>query len=480
MATTDLSKKFSDLRIDFRNNVAIEAGSRVHEALGRNVICSVIDEINYRLEKDAAKAAHELVEAIHRRMKSRFRRKNSNPSMLIIISSARAENDYLTSYIRKYKDDDDVRVYDFAWWDVVGAVKMKYSGVKFIVDVGDALTSPRILDDEDEAAKIPASRIIRPPIEHRKEFERDIVGAIRDIAGVATGRSTKLFPQMVDLLNILDDELDRPTKSDNIPLSVSGSTEIRDCLIPNTLLTVRGGALAPKRHPSAARYLHLDMSTGAQDALGFCMVHQSGEKEVNKLDNITGSVARGMMPCYEIDMCFRIIRDVGGNEIDFGKIRSFIWWLREVGFNIAMVSCDLLHMSTEMRTILKRGGFNTCYTSVDRKKDAYITFKHAVLEGRVKSHESDYLLLELGNLEDGVDMIDHPDLFPPAMIDGTMQYDLKGSKDMADGAAGAVFVAETAGKSNFVMGADERLEMMRELNKNRGAKTSMNIQPPTF
>jgi hypothetical protein len=450
------TRKYADRRIDFHNGVVIEAGSQMGEALGRNTLGAFVDEINFRREKDAALAAHEMVEAIHRRILSRFRRGNDHPGLMVLISSAQNDTDFLTQYIKDHRHDPRVRVYDYPWWEVVGPYRMQYSGETFTIDIGDSMMSPRIVDVESEILNIPPDRILQPPIEHRGEFEVNIVGSIRDLAGRGTGRTSKLFPNIVSLLNCLDD-YENPFMVDSIPLSV----EVNETAIWSSryldvkkLLALRDSKPTPMRHPAQPRFIHLDMSTGAMDALGMAMVHPVRSVEVTGYDPLTHRAMQLFKPVFELDFAIRIIRSPVHHDksINLGKIREFIGWLRSKQFKIEMVSCDMRELSDEMRNILTANGFSAEYLSVDKKKDPYYQFKQMVEEGRFRMFDHDYLLTECANLEDLDKKIDHPETFPPCVINGVKMLDLQGSKDMSDGVAAACYKASesqtTTGQSD--------------------------------
>lgn len=442
------TRKYADRRIEFAGgDIVIEAGSQLSEAIGRNVLVSVIDEINFRLEKDAAKAAHDIVESIHRRMKSRFRDGDSHPGLLILISSAKDADDFLVGYMEQQRNDPSVRIYEYPWWEVVGPYKHHYSGKTFLVDTGDNMILPRILDEDVEATEIPPGRLLYVPVEHRTEFEMDLTGAIRDVAGRATGRSAKLFGQILPLLNCIDDDLQHPFKVDSVPQSIEVSEPtIQSYIDIQSMLVWRDGKGVPKRHPQAERYLHIDMSTGAQDAMGIAMVHFGGTAAVRGFDPKTHRSQELVRPIWELDFAIRIVRDPKRPDVtlDFGRVREFICWLRLQRFNIAMVSCDLRELSAEMRAILTHLKFNTAYLSVDKKKDPYYQLRQTVLEGRFRMPDHDYLLMELQHLEDIADKVDHPETFPPVKLHGQTVYSLQGSKDLADCVAACVWNASQA------------------------------------
>ena len=465
------TRKYSDRRIEFSNgDIIVEAGSQLSEAIGRNVLVSVIDEINFRREKDAAKAAHELVESVNRRMKSRFRDGDSHPGLLVLISSAKDADDFLVGHMEQNRHNKSVRIYDYAWWEVVGPYKHTYSGKKFIVDTGDSMSLPRILDDEAESADIPPSRLIHVPIEHEEEFRADLTGAIRDVAGRATGRSAKLFGQLLPLLNCIDDELLNPFRVDSVPQSIEVSVDpIQSYINIKDFLRWHDGKGVPKRHQMAERYIHIDMSTGAQDAMGITMIHRGGVAVVAGFDPRTHRSQAITRPVWEIDFAIRIIRDPKRQDVplDFGRVREFICWLRLQRFPIAMVSCDLRELSAEMRAILKHLNFNTEYLSVDKKKDQYYQLRQTVLEGRLKMPDLEYLLLELQHLEDVTDKVDHPETFPTVKLHGQTIHNLQASKDLSDGLAGALWFASQADVGTLTSDPHGRAEALNTVTQQR-------------
>lgn len=440
------SKKYSNRIISFNKNLRIEAGSRIYEALGRNTLIALVDEINFRLEKNAAIAASELFNAIEKRYKSRFR--HTKDGMIVLISSAKAENDFLASHIRKSRNDPSVKICEFPWWEVVGPVRIHYSGKKFAVDIGDNITPASILLEGQEK-NLPTSRVLIVPEEHREDFSGDIDRAIRDIAGVATGRVAKLFPNMMPILGCIRDGLVNPFKSEVLPLSLTSLHQLSDCLKegPNkqageTLVQFRGGRLVPRRHHTMPRFIHIDISSGAEDRLGIAMVHPFATTKVEKTSLASQLKEMVMQPLVEVDFAIGLRRETPADPLDFGKIRSFILWLKNCGFDIRRVTCDLRLLSQEMRNILTKMGFRNDYLSCDRTKAPYESFRIAVLENRLHMAELSCFLIEVANLEDTEDKVDHPTTFTVEWKGAEshgMQLGGPASKDIADAVAGAYY-----------------------------------------
>lgn len=433
-------RKYSNRRIELTKNIVIEAGSKIHEALGRNSLVTLIDEINFRLEKDPAKSAYDLVEAIKRRAVSRFQKNAENPYMMIIISSARNETDFLTNYINEMRNNAKVRVYDFPWWDVAGAVKMKYCGERFRIDVGDNVSPPRILEDLDVC---PPDRELLVPVEHKEDFQRDLSGYIRDLAGRSVGRISKFFHDIHPLVNSIDDNMENPMMGEEIPLSLGVDHDVKDFVKNAVLLMRRGDQMVPRTHPTSPRFIHLDMSMGG-DAFGFCMLHPTHATEIGEFNPMTAIRENVVKPCFQIDLLLRFVRARGSKEnLDFGKVRAFIWWLKTYcNFQIEMVSSDLRLLSADTLNTLKANGLNVKYQSVDKTKEPYEQMRQAISEGRLKIFDHEWFFTEAMYLENLPDKIDHPSKFPLIMVNNRMLDNQKGSKDCTDGVAGALFMAQ--------------------------------------
>ena len=432
---TAQNRKFSDRRIELDNNLVIEAGSQAREALGRNTLVSLIDEVNFRIEKEAADAAADLVNSIERRFESRF--SGAKDGLLVIISSAKDEGDFLTQHIAKNRNKEHVVVHDYPIWETSGPMKIAYSGDKFVVDIGDNTNPPTIVVDEEEIEALPTHRRMNVPVEYQYHFEENLTGSIRDLGGVSTGRIAKYFPNTMHLFNsMIDDE--PMLKMEEVRMSIDSAHELQDIVIPSHCWKVVESRKQPVRHPYAPRFVHIDISQGAMDALGVTMVHPVGLAEVERRDIITNRTESMLQPIVEVDFSLGIIRDVSRELLDFGRIREFIHWFKiACGYRVVKVSADLLTMSAETLGIFKQMGYEVELISCDKKKDPYDTLKQCVHEGRFKMPRHDKFMLEALNLEDIGDKIDHPDKFTADwMGEGVGR---RGSKDLTDSCAGAIY-----------------------------------------
>ena len=120
------------------------------------------------------------------------------------------------------------------------------------------------------------------------------------------------------------------------------------------------------------------------------------------------------------------------SEIDFAAIREFIISLREQGFNITMVTYDSFQSADSIQQ-LRQAGFNADTLSVDKNTEAYDLLKELIYTKCCALPNHPLLLQELRQLEfiKGK-KVDHPP---------------RGSKDVADAVAGAVYNVHTTAMS---------------------------------
>lgn len=198
------------------------------------------------------------------------------------------------------------------------------------------------------------------------------------------------------------------------------------------------------------------------------MVHPSGHAVIERpkeeiSDDLSGVGESEAVKTVEVDFYIALIGGPHGQPIDYKKIRVFIDWLRRIGFKIIEANADQ-YMSFDHLQRLRDANFKSKVISTDKTSKPYRVLRQTANEVRIKlpyptgiverarlelmvdsplpdiaGLSSESLALrrvilynELTGLEHDVkrDKIDHRSQNP----DGS-----KGSKDVADGVAGAVF-----------------------------------------
>ena len=225
------------------------------------------------------------------------------------------------------------------------------------------------------------------PDEFRSEFTRDILSAIRDIAGSAT---FALHPFIVNTEAV--------AKAFGVRQSVLSTQETdfvaRPSIYPTRIL-----------RPEEPRLAHVDLGlTG--DSAGVAVGWVEGFAKVARSDNTFE-----MMPVINLDLILEVKPPQGG-EIEFENIRTLFYKLREVGMNLKWISFDTFQSADSIQ-LLRQKGFTTGTYSMDTTSIPYDFTKSAFYDGRIKAPVHDKALSEMMRLERNPQsgLIDHPPNF---------------------------------------------------------------------
>ena len=413
----------SQLRFDHHITVMPVAGNEA-STIGKNVIGGILDEVNFmsNVEKskktadgDTYEQAVELYNSIARRRESRFMSRGRLPGLLCLVSSKRFRGQFTDVKTEEARTNPRIYVYDKCIWDVVSETKREkmYSGKNFDVFVGDEHRKPFIVDKAHKAPADANSRALvhAIPVEHKHEFEADLLKALRDIAGVST---TALHPFIMDPERVVECFGHHP--------SIFSREECD--------FDTMGLEVYPKEfiNPGEPRFIHIDLAI-TRDSCGFTIGHVSGFVQVPRgPEPKDGEDERGQayesLPQIHIDGMLEI-RPPRGGEILFSKIRDIIYLLTKMGLNIQWVTFDSFQ-STDARQILAQKGYSTSTVSLDKDTHGYEVAKTAFYDGRVDAPQHKKCLKELLRLErdEKKDKIDHRP---------------KESKDVADSLAGVIW-----------------------------------------
>lgn len=402
-------KMKSELRFPNRIIVKPVSGSDT-AAIGQNVISGIIDEVNFMETVERSQKsfdgrtydqASSLYETIARRRASRFQKLGKLPGLLCLVSSRRYPGQFTdqreAERIRQIQKSGKTTIYlyDRKLWEV--KPEGTYSGETFRVFLGSFSKKPRILADNEIDD---TNDVLDVPIEHLPEFERDILNALRDIAGVST---FAIHPFFTNREAITACFTSRP--------SILSSLETD--FAPSTLELLSDRIY----QPGLIRFVHLDLSVTG-DATGMA---------VGCVDHFV-KVKRGqeeeILPHIHIDFTLRVVPPTDG-EIPYHCIRELIYLLRDNGMNIWFVTADSFQ-SVDMLQTLQRKGFITGKRSMDKTTTPYEYMKSALYDGRVSTPNHPVLRNELISLE--IDTKDQKIDHPPA-----------GSKDLSDALAGVIY-----------------------------------------
>ena len=455
--------KYSGQEITLSGGILLTAGSKGHHVIGRNTLGVFLDEGNFRLEKNADMSAYKLFNEVRTRIKNRFQKTAGYlPAISIISSSAKDESSFTSKIIDdivRLKDKSQI-IYSSAVYKIKSADEwrrlgtperfiemhaLKLSPYRFKVAYGLKSVDPRVLKGKydkvgNRAGEGPwepdpeGCKIELVPWGYFEDFERDVSRALQNVAGISTGSSMRLFPSLVDVYKCVEasKDLPNPLKVARIPCSAEDTHEIWSYLDHKEFLQRVNGQVVPKRHPGAARFIHLDLAT--RSIAGLAMCHIVSAKEVNNVIHKDGTTFDEWRLIVEFDLILPIASGKT-KPINFEKIQKFIMWLRDrCGFQFGLITADQFQSYMQLEMLATRG-FNVENQSVDRTKKAYYALRSGFEDGRIYMNKPPELFMkEVEELMDLPQKIDHPE---------------SGSKDVADAVTGAYYNAISAGASQI-------------------------------
>lgn len=227
------------------------------------------------------------------------------------------------------------------------------------------------------------------PVEYEKDFKRDPERARRDLGAQPSDAIDRYFTKLEKLEAAYDDSL--PDLMDGIHF---GSN---------------------KQFSGHMRVAHIDLAL-KHDRAGLAVCHSTGEEIV-----------------FDIVTYFELDDFQGEAEIDLQHIRNVLLTMKRWGCKFGLVTYDGFQ-SADSRQLLRKQGIPTDHHSVDRNTESYDALKEVLYADMVRlpdTERSRMFQQEARSLElvKGK-KVDHPP---------------RGSKDVADAVAGAVYDATLAG-----------------------------------
>lgn len=433
----------SELR--FPNNIYLRpVSSSDTAALGMNVFGGGLDEVNFlaKIEKSARAdggyydQAEKMYNTLIRRMKSRFNARGGKiPGKLYMVSSAYHPEDFTET---KLKERDEqlaktgktfIYVMKLAHWESYPPHKL--SRIKFLVDKGDEMRPPKLLDKIEDA--VDPTTVIEVPMDYRNEFERDIEAALRDVAGIPVGVTGKYIRQRDKLALALK------THEDNfggkqlfkVPTIVLNEWEGRfHELLDEDFLRQVMDMMTPMA-------VHLDASVSEDGcSTGIGVSYVGGFKYVGRTTNYDPQQGKYVQsdpseyPLIVVAGALEIEAPYN-DEIDLNMIQQLLEMLA-TSLNVKWQTADQYQSAQilqQMRRVVNINGehIKTGVISVDKDIAAYAEFKQAIRDERILIPNHPKLMEELKDLEFDIKKF--------KVVKGS-----GGTKDIADGVVGSAFV----------------------------------------
>ena len=332
--------------------------------------------------------------SVSARIKSRFIKNGKLLGKMFLVSSKKAEHDFLEVYINDHKADvaaGVIYLVDEPLWHVKPATT--YSGVTFPVAYGSKQLTPKVVEEGEsiDALKKMGYNILDVPIEFKRDFELNIITALQDLAGIALPGTLSYFSYKI----FSKCYCDRPNPFTNeiLEIGIDDNMEYQQFFNPEMI---------PKKFFELPMAIHIDTSlkTDNTGITGACYVK-----------NIMSDSDDGTVEKRVYAQVFSVgIHAPQGSEISMAKTRRFIYYLRKIGFHIVMISTDTFQ-SAEFHQILQDKGFTTQIKSLDRTPEGYHILREAMVEDRIEMIKHNKIEDELIHLQrdTSTGRLDHPD-----------------------------------------------------------------------
>lgn len=459
-----------DIEVQKYNNFALSAGVFVHNSQGfaiqgADVLVGILDEVDSPTAPiTQKKRVLQAYDSTVRRFEHRFVVKGQSLGKLFVVSSKQDELSFIDTFITEKRASGKTLIFDYPLW--IAKPKEHYSGKVFKLAVpSDSFNNPRIIDDSDVKKFVSDGyEVVDVPEEYYSSFVDDVIGATRDILGrsVRGARKYKFIKSEQFIKDCFDHTKLDPVKKETIQIGLKDEDELIWYLDVDKIRM-------PKSVP---RYIHMDYGVSG-DALGLSMCGVKGyiQCDVQLPD---GTFQKQKVKIVETDFIMRILaRD--GDEIPTHKIRKFVIDLKQLGFNIAKFTGDLLLASRDTFQILENSGIKAEHLSVDKTDKPYLDWRDLIIEKRWVCHYHAYLLFEATHLEQPKPgaKVDHPDKVQEIQFlekGGVTEVVMKGSKELTDSVAASCHACLQGEADSVDIG--DITDAIKLVNKNKTAQVT--------
>jgi hypothetical protein len=457
--------------LDFPNDIlCVPLAGNDTAALGMDVYGGVIDEVNFmaRIKKSVASRftgeeeydqAERVYSSIIERMKSRFARKGKVPGKLCIVSSSNYPDDFTDRKVKEAEKDPTIFVYRKAQWEALPADR--FSDKTFLVELGDDTRRSRVIASRIDAIK--PDNVIEVPEDYRKQFERDIESAVRNLAGMPTGVKNPFITRREKIKDAIDrhiavykghqlfvnDVLDADYVARVIGTLEDGKYEQ---LVPKHILDKSFLKILTEQNRISLCAVHIDLGL-TNDYCGIGVSRIAGVKSiVNRIEEeVDGKAEIKKLieaPIYHILGALGLRPPGGVEEIDIDMVMALVLGISTI-LPVRYVSMDSYQSAWELQ-VFRRKRFITGQISVDKSIRPYNEYKYALYEDRIMQPVAPLLRDEVTYLQRDrkTGKIDHIE---------------RKSKDISDGVAGSLWVllnnmSTTINQIKYNKGASDALD----------------------
>ena len=430
--------------------------------IGTQLIFCVLSEIGFWRPQDAMSKMSEVVT----RYQSRFISKRLNFGHVIIDSSAKDADHTVSDKFEEAVPPNELFLAKFSHWVARPELYRESEGKTFDFYRGDSKTTPHVIEENESIDSLDKDRIIKCPIQTKRNFYLDPIRSLQDLAGF--GYSTKELFFQGNVSNII-----KCSSIANLGDNVIDDIDffnLGDTIYSRVALMI---ARIPK-HTSL--FLHTDLGL-KHDVTGLAICYYDGE--VKDSDNFNSTP----YPTFRVPLIIGLSRKQG-QSTSLDHIFQFIQRLSQ-DYQVS-VSADSFASSGLFQSC-ERAGIPYEEISVDKTTEPYFMFKNIVSGGRISMVYNERFLRECSELrivtngKNGTHVkIDHPD------ISSCFEYDYAGlsgeqpgTKDLADAVVGSVWACYSKYSKYMEEGgsvANRQMKVVEQMTRNSREDYGKQIQ----
>ncbi len=449
--------------INLDKGLYINIGSQMQHGISRAIHSFILDESNFYKIKGQDK---ENYDSLSTRLVSRFPNKDG---VQWIVSSAESDGCFMDDVKNTSKDIKRSWIIPCPpQWIIKG--RDNFSSDEFQVFPGDIMRDAFIVDELTKKDVTNDMNLINIPIDFLDIFKKRLIRSLKDLANVRTANAAKFFKskEKLNLMQTIPNRVTDPVSKLAYEVIFLDEKDERDTLIQYLEPHIEYFKNPMNKH--ALRFCHMDIGR-TKDKLSFSISYAVYTDE--EFYRTPSAININSERFYYTDLTVTV-KAKPNQQIPYYKIHNAFVWLRDIcGYDIEIITTDQREGGAKLRQDLNISGFKVDYLSVDRTKTAYEIAYEIVQEDKCIIPKNKLLFMELSDILDTGDKIDHGTNFSEAYkysFKGQQYEQKEASKDVADGWVGSIYLANQAQKI-----ADFNKIITQQNNVNLGDRTISNF-----
>lgn len=401
----------------------IASGPRSSSSIiGVNVVLAVLSELEWWRPSDAIPKIGEVIT----RYQSRFVNKRFNFGLVCADSSTKSEDASASEKFIEVVPPQEIYIARHSHWEARSELYRESEGKTFDFYKGDSIRTPHVIKDEEKIEDLDPDRIVKIPVQVKRNFILDPIRSMRDLLGAPYSSKDLFFngsvQAIVDCSKILNYVPDIIDDIDFYNLEDTLYSRLQSMLV------------RIPRHTTI--FLHLDIGLKS-DICGLAISYFDGEEIVKDGFNET------RYPRFSVPIITGIGRKAGQST----SLDHIFQLIQRLSLDYQVIVSADSFASAGLFQSCERAGVEHKELSVDKTTQPYLMLKNLILGGRVTLAYNERFLRECSELRmvtNGVNglhaKIDHPALSSSFEFDYKDRTgDMPGSKDLSDAVAGSIW-----------------------------------------